>query len=120
MREIIEAATPYLVFVTLLAATVTSLGVLWAKVLGPLLGQTLLKSINDRLAAMEARQHKEYENGVPYGDPKYVPMRRAFDNYQRSDAARWARHDADADLVRARLGIEATAVRDRLEEAARV
>lgn len=106
--HLIQTATPYLAFIAALAAATVGIGVLWAKIVGPLLGMTLLREVHERITEISARQHAEFENGVPFGDERYVPLRRAFDRYSKADAERWARHDADADLVRARLGIVAT------------
>ena len=115
LGDFISASTPYLAFIAALAAALIGVQAIWNKAIGPALGATLLKGVSDKLERVESRLEVEFGNGVPYDSPRYVPMRKRFDEYVSSDEVRWRIHDEEAAAVRERLGVEQRAVRGRLE-----
>ena len=94
------AITPQLVALAALGGAITGIGVVWNRIVGPALGQTLLHSINEKIKIIDARGVREFANGVEPDDPKYVPMRTALDAHIAAEALRWEAHDAHASELR--------------------
>lgn len=105
MIDIIEAATPYLMFTAALAAAATALATLWRRVVGPALDNTLLRGIHDRIeivdarvGGIEGRLSQEFADGYPPNDERYVPMRKYLEGHIGQSHAWQDAHDRQHEI----------------------
>jgi len=110
MNDLMAATQPYLVYLGALSGALIGAGIIWSRVrygignvwmrvLRPAIHLALLAEINEKLACVQRTQAREFGNGVPPDDPRYVPMRAALDRHVKWAEDRIAIRSAEVEGI---------------------